>query len=115
MSKQPCWDEERTISRLGGDRSLIEKLVTLFLRDAPGQLHQALNGIQRQDYDESHVAVHSLKGTSSNFCTVRFEGICTELLKALKLQDWQEAASIHAELTKAYYQLEVEFELFLSL
>lgn len=113
MNKSSCWDEERTISRLGDDRSLIKKLVTLFLRDAPEQMSQALNGIKQQDYDESHVAVHSLKGTSSSFCTVQFETICTDLLKALKQRNWQEAESIHTQLTQAYHQLEIEFELFL--
>ena len=114
MNKPSFWDEETTISRLGGDRSLIEKLVALFLRDAPKQISQAQKGIEQHNYDDSHVAVHSLKGTSSCFCTAQFEELCADLLMALKKQDWKEAEVIHAQLHHAYLQLEIEFELFLE-
>jgi len=104
------WDETRTIQRLGGQRALIEKLVILFLRDAPEQMEQALNGIEQQNYDNSHIAMHSLKGTSANFCTVRFESICAELLDALKHRDWPQATIIHGELSIEYLSLEREFK-----
>lgn len=114
MSTPTHWDETRTLSRLGNDQQLIEKLATLFLRDAPQQISQALQGIKEQDYDISHTAIHSLKGTSSSFCTVQLEALCSDLLDALKLRDWQAAEGIHAELARAYHFLEIEFELFLG-
>lgn len=108
------WDEDRTIQRLGGQRELIQKLVSLFLRDAPKQISQALQGIELHDYDFSHVAVHSLKGTSSNFCTKHLESICAELLEALKNRDWDESLVIHQKLVEEYRKLEGPFKEFLK-
>lgn len=113
MNDSSSWDQHKTISSLGGSRSIIEKLAMLFLRDAPNQMQQALSGIQQQDYDKGHVATHSLKGTSSNFYTSRFEFICAELLEALNKRDWLAAEQLHAQLRIEYSQLEVEFKIFL--
>jgi HPt (histidine-containing phosphotransfer) domain-containing protein len=108
------WDDARSIERLGGQRALIEKLVSLFLRDAPKQIEQAMHGIEMHDYDASHVAAHSLKGTSSNFCTAHLEKTCAELLEALKERDWQQARRIHQKLDQEFHQLEIEFQEFLK-
>ena len=109
-----AWDEDRTIQRMGGQRALIEKLVTLFLRDTPVQIGQALNGIEQQDYDVSHIAMHSLKGTSSNFCTKRLESICADLLAALKERNWSRASEIHLDLSAEYLELEKQLQDFLK-
>ena len=114
MNEPSCWDQHKTISSLGGSRSIIEKLAMLFLRDAPDQIQQVLGGIQQQDYDKGHVAAHSLKGTSSNFYTSRFEFICADLLEALRQRDWPAAEQLHAQLSNEYNQLEAEFKIFLS-
>ena len=108
------WDEHKTIERMGGQKALIEKLVALFLRDAPNQIQQALKGIEQHDYDLSHIAAHSLKGTSSNFCTQRLEAICGDLLEALKQRDWQQSMKIHHELSEEYVKLKGQFEEFLK-
>lgn len=106
------WEEERTIQRMGGQRALIVKLATLFLRDAPVQLEQALSGIKKQDYESSHIAMHSLKGTSSSFCTIRFENICAKLLVALAERDWGRAMEVHHNLSAEYVLLAKEFDEF---
>lgn len=114
QQNDPEWDPERTIARLGGQRALIEKLVTLFLRDTPKQLEQAILGIEKQDYETSQMAIHSLKGTSSNFCTTHVESSCADLLAALKKRDWQQAMIIHQKLMDEYYVLEIELKDFLQ-
>jgi HPt (histidine-containing phosphotransfer) domain-containing protein len=110
----PAWDEERTIQRMGGHRALIEKLATLFIRDTPEQLSQASKGIDLQDYESSYIAMHSLKGTSSNFCTTHLEATCAKLLEALKQRDWPLALMIHHELSKEYLILEEQFKKFIQ-
>lgn len=109
-----AWDENRSIQRMGGQKPLIEKLVVLFIRDTPKQIEEAFIGIEKQNYDCSHMAIHSLKGTSSIFCTQRLESICDELLVALKERNWQQSAIIHHELSDEYFKLEVEFKAFLK-
>jgi len=109
-----AWDENKTIERMGGNRPLIQKLVTLFLRDAPEQLQQALTGIELQDYEESQIPMHSLKGTSSNFCTQCVESTCADLLITLKDRDWPQALILHKKLTEEYLILELQFLTFLN-
>lgn len=110
----PVWDQERTIQRMGGHRALIEKLVTLFIRDTPEQLAEALKGIELQDYESSYIAMHSLKGTSSNFCTTHLEATCAKLLEALKHRDWPQALIIHQKLSEEYLILEMQFKDFIQ-
>ncbi|MEH6447316.1 MAG: Hpt domain-containing protein [Oleispira sp.] len=109
-----AWDENRTIERMGGSKPLIQKLVTLFLRDTPEQLKQALAGIELQDYEASYISMHSLKGTSSNFCTKYVESTCADLLVALKDRDWTQALIAHKKLADEYLTLELQFKTFLS-
>jgi HPt (histidine-containing phosphotransfer) domain-containing protein len=109
-----AWDENKTIERMGGHKPLIEKLVTLFLRDTPEQLQQALAGIEAHDYEASYIPMHSLKGTSSNFCTKYVEPTCADLLVALKDRDWAQALIAHKKLTDEYLILELQFKTFLG-
>ena len=106
------WNDRRSIQRLGGQKQLIIKLVSLFLRDAPEQLEQASHGIKHKNYDQSHIAIHSLKGTSSNLCTKSLERICDKLLAALKEQNWEKALAVHAELNAEFISLKNELEVF---
>ncbi len=108
------WNASRSIERLGGQEALIVKLVTLYLRDAPVQIEQALSGIEHKDYESSHIAIHSLKGTSSNFCTKKLELICDELLVSLKALNWDESLKIHARLLGEYSKLGLELERFVK-
>lgn len=109
-----AWDENRTIERMGGSKPLIQKLVTLFLRDTPEQLKQALTGIELQNHEESYIPMHSLKGTSSNFCTRCVESTCADLLIALKDRDWPQALILHKKLTEEYLILELQLKTFLN-
>jgi HPt (histidine-containing phosphotransfer) domain-containing protein len=113
-SAESTWDQSRTISRMGGSRALIEKLATLFLRDTPLQLEQALHGIEQQDYEMTYIPIHSLKGTSSNFCTRHLENLCAELLKTVKEGDWKQAQILHQNLADEYSKLETQFQAFIE-
>lgn len=108
------WNASRSIERLGGQKSLIVKLVTLFLRDAPEQIEQSSNGIGLKNYELSHIAIHSLKGTSSNLCTKNLEFICDDLLMALKKLDWEEAMAAQIKLSEEYKILRHELERFIE-
>jgi HPt (histidine-containing phosphotransfer) domain-containing protein len=108
------WNASRSIERLGGQESLIVKLVTLFLRDAPEQIEKALYGIQHEDYECSHIAIHSLKGTSSNFCTKSLELLCDDLLMSLKELNWGKSLAVQEKLSEEYGKLEAELRQFIQ-
>lgn len=56
-----------TLSRLGGDESLLADLTQFFFEDAFGLLVEMHQSIARESWDEARRAAHSLKGLASNF------------------------------------------------
>jgi HPt (histidine-containing phosphotransfer) domain-containing protein len=108
------WDSERAVSRLGGEKSLLKTLATLFIRDTPKLLAEIERGIQQNNYQDAFIPAHSLKGTSGNFCTQSFELMCEKILKFLKEEDWGQAETQLEELILEYTALERSFENFIG-
>lgn len=90
------------------------KLATLFLRDAPLQLQQLVDGIRIHDYESSHLAAHSLLGTSVNFYTTQLEFTCEHLLQLLKQQQWQQAEQCLKQLKAEYVELAKALAIFIE-
>lgn len=66
-SRQPAFDYERSLARLGGDPHLFDEIVVLFLEDSPQLLERARRSLEEQDMPTLERAAHSLKGLSVNF------------------------------------------------
>jgi HPt (histidine-containing phosphotransfer) domain-containing protein len=109
-----AWQSEKAITRLGGEKVLIHKLATLFVRDSPSLIEIVKHAIQQQRYDDAFTALHSLQGTSANFYAARFEVECKQLQQALKSHHWQEAEINFEQLTRCYEELEKELVIFIS-
>ncbi|PCD00521.1 hybrid sensor histidine kinase/response regulator [Halopseudomonas pelagia] len=60
-------DLPRILSRLGGDKALLEIITGLFLEDAPGYLQTLEEGIRQQDHDVVARLAHTLKGLAGTF------------------------------------------------
>jgi two-component system, sensor histidine kinase and response regulator len=66
-TRQPAFDYERSLARLGGDPHLFDEIVVLFLEDSPQLLERARCSLKEQDMPTLERAAHSLKGLSVNF------------------------------------------------
>ena len=58
---------ERSLERLGGDQTLFEEVVVLFLEDSPKLLKQARSALESRDAETLARASHSLKNLSATF------------------------------------------------
>ena len=108
------WLQEKAVSRLGGDKTFVQKLARLFLQDSPGLMKEIEFGIKEQAYDAAFVPLHSLKGTCSNFCSSKLEDTCDRMLLQLKSNDWQQAEIEHEQLAEQYWKLDEELRYFVK-
>jgi HPt (histidine-containing phosphotransfer) domain-containing protein len=66
-AEQPVFDLQRSLERLGNDRSLLADMVQFFLEDCPGLLTDIAESIQAGNAEKLQRAAHSLKGLASTF------------------------------------------------
>jgi HPt (histidine-containing phosphotransfer) domain-containing protein len=109
-----AWNAGRAVSRLGGDKSLLQKLATLFIEEAPKLMAEIARGIQQEDYQAAFIPTHSLKGSSGNFCPRAFELICKAILKQLEQENWRQAEVELENLILEYTSLENSFRDFIE-
>ncbi len=62
-----------TLSRLGGDRNLLDDMIQFFREDAPDLLEEIRQGLEAGDAEVVRRASHSLKGLAANFEATRTE------------------------------------------
>ena len=72
----PSINVESLLEGVGGDRKLLNELVSLFSADAPKLLARCNRAIARNDADSLKKAAHALKGSVANFDAGRaFEAV----------------------------------------
>ncbi len=108
------WLPEKAVARLGGDKAFMQKLAVLFLQDSPALMEEIKFGIKEQAYDVAFVPLHSLKGTSSNFCSAKLEDACDRMQLQLKSGDWQQAEMEYEQLAEFYWKLDKDLESFVE-
>ncbi len=77
----PVFDIERSLRRLGGDKSLLRDLARFFVEDAESLLTSLQGALESKDTKAASRAAHSLSGQSANFSA----DICSSLAKAIEL------------------------------
>jgi two-component system, sensor histidine kinase and response regulator len=65
------YDRASALRRIGGDESLLEDLMDLFVEDYPKQLHRIRDAQERGDHTALHSYAHTLKGTIGHFSAAR--------------------------------------------
>jgi len=61
------FDASRAAARLGNDRSLLGKMLALFVEDCPRMLADVRRAIEAHDASALRLAAHALKGSVANF------------------------------------------------
>lgn len=96
------FDRASALRRTGGDETLLDDLIDLFLEDYPRQLRRIEEAIARGDHPGLQRCAHTLKGTIGNFsAALTFEaaGHLEDVAKSGDLMAAQEAcAALQAEL-----------------
>jgi HPt (histidine-containing phosphotransfer) domain-containing protein len=61
-AKGLCWARSAALERVGGDESLLDELVALFLVESPRLVTQMQQALLHQDLRKLELAAHCLKG-----------------------------------------------------
>lgn len=87
---------------LGGDESLIQEMVTIFLEVSPKQLIAAHQALRNEDSKELGRIAHTLKGSSSYYGARRLAKPCTELEENCERGNLIGADSLIAQLEEEF-------------
>lgn len=60
-------DLQLALSRVGGDKQLLQEIAVLFIQDCPRALGEIQEAVTREDAAKLENAAHALKGSVANF------------------------------------------------
>jgi PAS domain S-box-containing protein len=104
--RAPLWDEARALAQLGGDRDLLEELLSL-LSGEEAQRH--LDGLQlarsRNDLPAIGRAAHAIKGMGGQVCALAVEELATRLEDAAQRGEPAATEALATELAAAVQSL----------
>jgi len=83
---------DTTLRRLGGDRELLQELITYFLEDAPALVETIRSGVEIGDREKAHRAAHNLRSLVANFDAKEAMASALALELAAKKGDLQQVA-----------------------
>ncbi len=93
------------LDRLGGDESLAEEILEIFLHDAPRQIKALKGALDNSDADMVRLQAHTLKGASANIGASSFRDVAYQIETAGKDGDLAMAGM-------RFEKIEGEFEMF---
>jgi PAS domain S-box-containing protein len=103
-----AFDRSELLSRLRGNVQAFDKIVALFLAEAPGMAQSARDALTRQDPGELRRIAHSLKGALSNLGAREASAIAFRLESLAREGELDGAARACAELEVQMKWLEAE-------
>ncbi len=102
----PCFDFREALNRIDDDEELLKELAALFLEDCPRRMSAIRQAITRRDAPGLQEAVHTLKGSVSNFGAPDAVEAARDLEKLARGQSWEEMEAVWNRLEKAINQME---------
>ncbi|MFH1075920.1 MAG: response regulator [Pseudomonadota bacterium] len=83
------FDKDSLLARLSGDENTLNHIMSVFLEDAPKQIHLLEEFIVKQDMDMIYRQAHTLKGAAANIGAAALQDA------ALKIEEAREANDIN--------------------
>lgn len=106
MSDEPILDQEavdnlRAISPDDGGEFLRE-LIGIFLNDTPHRIAELQQALELGDFSTATRAVHSVKGSSSNFGALKLAALAKEIEHQCRVGSFATSSPLLAALTSEY-------------
>ncbi len=76
VSKEPLWDKQSALVRLGNNHALLEKVATLFVSQANDTTHNLLSAITQHNIEKIKQLSHYLKGGAADVGLTRLYAHC---------------------------------------
>ena len=79
MNIEPALDRNGALERLGGDETLYQEILALFLDDARAQIQRMWDANKRGNADSLIRAAHSLRSSAGSVGAPRLQAVCGKL------------------------------------
>lgn len=99
------FEPQKMLENIGGDRELLEQLLSMFLDRHPTMLSDIATALAQQDSRSLERAAHTLKGTAGNLCAPAVVLLSGQLEAMARLNNLREAPNLLSQLESKVYQL----------
>ena len=106
--RQPVFDRQALLTRLGGDEALIQKFVTMFFDSADEHLKLLQQAAEAGDSDQMRAKAHAIKGSAGNVGACALSAAAAELEKAVRELQLAEQPALLTRLVEQFRLFEQE-------
>lgn len=99
------FDKSGFLQRLGGDESLFNKLLSMFLDDAPVQIERMQQHLKNEDLAGVQLRAHSLNGVTVNIGASALQKVVSEIEVAARNRELDRARELVPKLQKEFERL----------
>jgi signal transduction histidine kinase/CheY-like chemotaxis protein len=108
-STDEVFDERAALAHAGGDRTLLEEVVSLFRDDCPARVDALARALAQRDSEAVRMTAHALKGAIAVVGAPAVRDIAAALEEAARAQRFEEADRIFADLRDRLARLDDAF------
>lgn len=106
--RQPVFDRQALLTRLGGNEALIQKFVTMFFDSADEHLKLLQQAAETGDTDQMRAKAHAIKGSAGNVGACALSAAAAELEKAVRELQLAEQPALLTRLVEQFRLFEQE-------
>ena len=99
-SKPVAWDHSKTLERLGGDESLLQQILVIFLEEYPKHMARLEEAVNSQNPEQLERTAHSLKGELGYMGATEVSQLARRLEDMGKNRDLASAGEVLSTLEK---------------
>ncbi len=100
------WDKNSLLKRVLGKESLVQKMIELFLSDAPQQVRKISHAIENSFIEEVAQSAHAIKGVAANISAIKVQQTASIIEEKARKGDKTELIELLEELKKQFIVLE---------
>lgn len=93
-------DPSDVLKRFGGSEAMLEKFLKKFLAD--GTYAQLCEALEKQDWELTFRAAHTLKGLAGNFDLLKLQALAAKIVELYRANDYDPIPAVFEELKECY-------------
>lgn len=100
----PIWDEAEALHRLGGNNTLLEKVVQSFVNDASSMMNSLKKAIDARNFIDAQLHAHSIKGSAANIGAKALQAIARDIEAKAKNKELSTMQTDYHECDKTLHE-----------
>ncbi|OPZ60761.1 MAG: Hpt domain protein [Deltaproteobacteria bacterium ADurb.Bin510] len=105
VNEQPIFDEAKLLQRVGGNQTIMLKVIRAFLSSVPQQITELKTALANADLKDLHIRAHTLKGSTANVEALRIRALAQQIEEIAR-------EGSNAGVAEIIAQVETEFDAF---